>query len=129
MYTEIIICFYCGCFGTQLLGVSVRADVPIAIDFLPCFWRSFKGETLSLDDLQEADCVTYNLTSKIRSCSTPEEFDELVASVLHVRGSTEDGEGPPSTVAASHEGLKFTMTSLDGIEVELCPNAKETVVE
>ena len=113
----------------QLLGVSVRADVPIAIDFLPCFWRSFKGETLSLDDLREADCVTYNLTSKMLSCSTPEEFDELVASVLHVHGSTEDGEGPPSTVAASHEGLKFTMTSLDGIEVELCPNAKETTVE
>ena len=113
----------------QLLGVSVRADVPIAIDFLPCFWKSFKGETLSLEDLREADCVTYNLTSKILACSSPEEFEELVSSVLHVRGSADEGEGPASSVPTAHEGLKFTLTGLDGIEVELCPNGKERRVE
>lgn len=113
----------------QLLGVSVRADVPIAIDFLPCFWKSLKGETLSLDDLHEADCVTYNLTSKMLSCSTAEEFEELIGSVLHGHGSIEEGDGGPSSVAAIREGLKFTLTGLDGIEVELCQNGRERSVE
>ena len=118
--------FYC---FSQLLGVSVRADVPIAIDFLPCFWKSFKGETLSLTDLHEADCVTYNLTSKMLSSASPEEFDELVASVLHGRGPSEEGEVASSSVSTVREGLKFTLTSLDGVEVELCQNGKERVVE
>lgn len=85
---------------------------------------------MSLDDLREADCVTYNLTSKILACSSPEEFEELIASVLHVRGSTtEEGEGTASSIAAPLERLKFTLTGLDGIEVELCPNGKERTVE
>ena len=109
--------------------MSVRADVPFAIDFLPCFWKSFKGETLSLEDLCEADCITYNLTNKMLTCSSPEEFDELIASVLHGRGPSEEGEGTPSSVSTIHEGLKFTLTSLDGIEVELCQNGKERTVE
>ena len=121
---------YCIFFLLQLLGVSVRADVPFAIDFLPCFWKSFKGEPLSLADLHEADCVTYNLTSKMLSCSSPEEFEELIASVLHGRGPSEEGEGgAPSSVATVHEGLKFTLTSLDGIEVELCQNGKQRIVK
>ena len=111
------------------MGVSVRADVPIAIDFLPCFWKSFKGEPLSLADLHEADCVTYNLTAKMLTCSSPEEFEELIASVLHGRGPSEEGEGGPSSVTTNHEGLKFTLTSLDGIEVELYQNGKERIVE
>ena len=46
-----------------------------------------------------------------------------------MRGSSEEGEGPSSSVASSHEGLKFTLTSLDGIEIELCHNGKERSVE
>lgn len=49
----------------QLLGVAIRADVPIALDLLPCFWKSLKGEPLTMSDLKEADCVTYNLTQKM----------------------------------------------------------------
>ena len=52
-------------FFGQLLGVAIRADVPIALELLPCFWKSLKGETLSLEDLQDADCITYNLTQKM----------------------------------------------------------------
>ena len=52
-------------FFGQLVGVAIRADVPIALDLLPCFWKSLKGEALSLDDLREADCITYNLTQKM----------------------------------------------------------------
>ena len=49
----------------QLLGVSIRADVPIALDLLLCFWKSLKGQDLTLDDLKEADHVTYSLTKDI----------------------------------------------------------------
>ena len=52
-------------FFGQLVGVAIRADVPIALDLLPCFWKSLKGEPLSLDDLREADCITYHLTQKL----------------------------------------------------------------
>lgn len=63
------------------------------------------------------------------TCSSPEEFEELIANVLHGRAPSEEGEGTPSSVATIHEGLKFTLTSLDGIEVELCQNGKERTVE
>ena len=56
-------------FFGQLVGVAIRADVPIALDLLPCFWKSLKGEPLSLEDLKEADCITYHLTEKMLSVS------------------------------------------------------------
>lgn len=45
--------------------MSLRADVPVALDLLVCFWKSLKGEPLSLVDLKEADSVTYSLTQEI----------------------------------------------------------------
>ena len=48
-----------------MLGVAIRADVPVALDLLLCFWKSLKGEPFSLDDLKEADHVTYSLTKNI----------------------------------------------------------------
>ena len=56
-------------FFGQLVGVAIRADVPIALDLLPCFWKSLKGEPLLLEDLKEADCITYHLTEKVLSVS------------------------------------------------------------
>ena len=45
--------------------------MPIALDLLPSFWKSLREEQLELRDLQEADCITYNLTQKmldVRMC-------------------------------------------------------------
>ena len=45
--------------------------MPIALDLLPSFWKSLREEHLDLRDLQEADCITYNLTQKmldVRMC-------------------------------------------------------------
>ncbi len=61
-------------FFGQLVGVAIRADVPIALDLLPSFWKSLKGQTLSLADLREADCVTYDLTEKILAVSVIYHF-------------------------------------------------------
>ena len=57
-------------FFGQLVGVAIRADVPIALDLLPCFWKSLKGEPLSLADLRDADCITFHLTEKMLSVRT-----------------------------------------------------------
>ena len=49
----------------QLLGVAIRADVPVALDLLPCFWKSLKDEELTLQDIKDADVITYSLTKNI----------------------------------------------------------------
>ena len=54
-------------FFGQLVGVAIRADVPMTLDLLPCFWKSLKGTPLSLADLRDTDCITYHLTEKMLS--------------------------------------------------------------
>ncbi len=118
-------------FSLQLLGVAIRADMPIALDLLPCFWKSLKGEPLSLSDLKEADCVTYNLTARILECSSAEELEEVVTGLHHGRGVADD-EGEEKRVGMGHahlDGLRFVFTRLDGAEVVICPGGKERRVE
>ncbi len=116
-------------FVSQLLGVAIRADMPVALDLLPCFWKSLKGEPLSLADLQDADCVTYKLTTRILECGSAEELEEVVSGLHHGRGvADEEGEG--GEVGHAHPtGLKFVFTGLDGAEVELCEGGRERHVE
>ena len=45
--------------------MAIRADVPVAIDLLECFWKGLKGEELTVEDLKEVDAVTYSLTQKL----------------------------------------------------------------
>ena len=52
-------------FFGQLLGVIIRADIPVGLDIMPYFWKVLLGKELTLDDLREADIVTYTLTEKI----------------------------------------------------------------
>ena len=115
----------------QLLGVAIRADMPIALDLLPCFWKSLKSEPLSLSDLKEADCVTYNLTQRMLDSGSPEEFEELVSGLHHGKSiGEEEGEEQRGTVVSTHSaGLMFLFTGLDGVEVELCPGGRERTVE
>ena len=111
----------------QLLGVAIRADVPITIDFLPCFWKSLKGEPLSLEDLKEADCVTYNLTCKILSAESESEFQEVVSTLKHFAGAT--GEELELQAQSSHKDLTFVYTTLNGLDMELVDGGRQRVVE
>ncbi len=111
----------------QLLGVSIRADMPIALDLLPCFWKSLKGEILDLSDLREADCITYNLTQKMLEVADCEELDELLCGLLHGRGEEAEGGGG-SGMSPPSSGLKFVFTGLDGRERELCPAGRERTI-
>lgn len=59
----------------QLLGIAIRADVPLPLDLLPSFWKTLVGEPLDPDqDLQEADILTYNYVKKFESVSKKHIF-------------------------------------------------------
>ena len=101
--------------------------MPITIDFLPCFWKSLRGEPLSLADLKEADCVTYNLTCKILAAESASEFQEVVSTLKHFAGGVEDTEySAPST---TQKKLTFVYSTLNGVEVELVEGGREKTVE
>ena len=106
--------------------MAVRADVPITVDFLPCVWKSLKGEPLSLEDLKEADNVTYNLTCKMLSVESEAEFQEMVSTLKHIGGGAGE-EGEFQSQGAESE-LTFVYTSLNGVEVELIPGGREVTV-
>lgn len=83
----------------QLLGIAMRADVPLPLDLLPSFWKTLVGEPLDPDqDLQEADILTYNYVKKFESVS-----EGLVLGVSRAPGSS----GPALREAPSfqEEGL------------------------
>ena len=112
----------------QLLGVAIRADVPITIDFLPCFWKSLRGEALSLLDLKEADVVTYNLSCKILSAKSAQEFQEVVNSLKHI-GSRAGEEKEFPTHNGCEKKLTFVYHTLNGVEEELVEGGREVIVE
>lgn len=55
-------------FFGQLLGIAIRADVPLPLDLLGSFWKGLVGESLDTEqDLQEADVLTYNYVKKFEN--------------------------------------------------------------
>ena len=53
----------------QLLGVILRADIPVPLDLLACVWKALLGQPLSDDDLKEADILTFMYTENILKVS------------------------------------------------------------
>ncbi|KAG9487790.1 hypothetical protein GDO78_007527 [Eleutherodactylus coqui] len=55
-------------FFGQLLGIAIRADVPLPLDLLPCFWKMLVGEPMDPEtDLYEADILTHNYIKKFEN--------------------------------------------------------------
>ena len=79
-----------------LVGISLRADVPLSLDLLPCFWKSLVGACLDESDLLSVDLMTATQLKKIEDM-LEEEFDGFV----------------------EQHGLSFIFRSLDGREVGL----------
>ena len=53
------------CCLPQLLGITIRADIPLGLDLLPVVWKNLVGLDLDpVTDLQEADILTYNYIKK-----------------------------------------------------------------
>ena len=49
-----------------MLGVTIRADIPLGMDMLACVWKNLVGVNLDpVTDLQDADEHTYSYIKKI----------------------------------------------------------------
>lgn len=111
----------------------------MALDLLPCFWKSLKGEPLTISDLQEADFLIYSFTQKllevnpslvcvcvlsahfhIPQAKDEASFGELVCGVNH---SLEEG-----SLQQRHQGLVFTHRTLAGLEEDLCEGGRDRPV-
>ena len=101
----------------------------ITIDFLPCFWKSLKGEDLSLSDLKEADFVTYKLTSEIMEVNSNEQLKEVLNFQGRGGGSETGEEGEGTITTRPSKQLFFMYTTLNGMDVELLPGGKAIEIQ
>ncbi|XP_062445744.1 probable E3 ubiquitin-protein ligase HECTD4 isoform X3 [Rhea pennata] len=110
-------------FFGQLLGIAIRADVPLPLDLLPSFWKTLVGEPLDPDvDLQEADILTYNYVKKIENINDETELEALCAEIASQHLATESPDCPNKPCC------KFTYLTMTGEEVELCPRGRHIPV-
>ncbi|KAM7391556.1 hypothetical protein PAMP_022238 [Pampus punctatissimus] len=110
-------------FFGQLLGIAIRADVPLPLDLLASFWKGLVGESLDPEqDLQEADVLTYNFVKKFENVSDETELETLCAEISSQHHS---GESPDSP---SRPCCTFTYVTMTGEEVELCQGGRSLTV-
>uniref|UniRef100_A0A8C9FMB8 HECT domain E3 ubiquitin protein ligase 4 n=1 Tax=Pavo cristatus TaxID=9049 RepID=A0A8C9FMB8_PAVCR len=110
-------------FFGQLLGIAIRADVPLPLDLLPSFWKTLVGEPLDADvDLQEADILTYNYIKKFENINDETELEALCAEIASQHLATESPDCPNKPCC------KFTYLTMTGEEVELCPRGRHVPV-
>ncbi|XP_053376532.1 probable E3 ubiquitin-protein ligase HECTD4 [Mercenaria mercenaria] len=94
-------------FFGQLLGITIRADIPIGLDLMASFWKSLVGVSVdTVVDIKEADQLTYSYLKKIEMVETEGELLALCADVYP----------------------RFVYPSLSGEEVELVPHGRHIVV-
>ena len=72
----------------QLLGITIRADIPMGLDLSPSFWKSLVGLELDpVTDIKEADPLTYSYMKKIEMVSKYRQSGNVLSvtlfSVLH----------------------------------------------
>ena len=90
-----------------MLGVTIRADIPLGMDLLPLFWKNLVGQDLDpVADLQEADVLTYNYIKRYEMAENDAELQAMC------------GESYP----------RFTYTTLTGETAELIPNGRNVFV-
>ncbi|XP_030623120.1 LOW QUALITY PROTEIN: probable E3 ubiquitin-protein ligase HECTD4 [Chanos chanos] len=110
-------------FFGQLLGIAIRADVPLPLDLLGSFWKGLVGEPLDPEsDLQEADILTYNYIKKFENVKEECEFEALCAEISSQGHVSESPDSP------SRPCCTFTYVTLTGEEVELCPGGRNITV-
>ncbi|XP_013780547.2 probable E3 ubiquitin-protein ligase HECTD4 [Limulus polyphemus] len=88
----------------QLLGITMRADIPLPLDLMSCFWKSLLGLPLDpVTDLQQADCLTYKYLKDLSTASSESELNQILE---------------------EHHKTCFVYTTLGAGEVELCTFGK-----
>ncbi|XP_036454105.1 probable E3 ubiquitin-protein ligase HECTD4 isoform X4 [Colossoma macropomum] len=110
-------------FFGQLLGIAIRADVPLPLDLLGSVWKGLVGEVLDPDaDLQEADLLTYNYIKKFESVTDEAELEALCAEISSQNHSGESPDSPSSPCCT------FTYVTMSGEEVELRQGGRNLTV-
>nr|XP_033812752.1 probable E3 ubiquitin-protein ligase HECTD4 isoform X2 [Geotrypetes seraphini] len=110
-------------FFGQLLGIAIRADVPLPLDLLPSFWKMLVGEPLDPDvDICEADVLTHSHIQKIASVNDEAELEALCAEIASQHLATDSPDSPNKPCC------KFTYLSMTGEEVELCHRGRHIPV-
>ncbi|XP_051557544.1 probable E3 ubiquitin-protein ligase HECTD4 [Myxocyprinus asiaticus] len=110
-------------FFGQLLGIAIRADVPLPLDLLGSFWKGLVGEALDPEsDFQEADLLTYNYIKKFETLADEADLEALCA---EVSSQSHMGESPDSP---SRPCCTFTYVTMTGEEVELCHGGRDITV-
>ncbi|ESO97623.1 hypothetical protein LOTGIDRAFT_228255 [Lottia gigantea] len=88
-------------FFGQILGVTMRADIPLELDIVTSFWKCLTSTMIDpISDIQEADILTYNYIKKIEMVETEGELQALCSDVYP----------------------RFVYSSLLGEDVELIPD-------
>ncbi|XP_025090246.1 probable E3 ubiquitin-protein ligase HECTD4 isoform X2 [Pomacea canaliculata] len=91
----------------QLLGITIRADIPLGLDLLTVAWRTLVGLAPDASsDLYEADPLTYSYMKRIEMVETESELQALCGDVFP----------------------RFVYASLDGRDVELVTGGQHVAV-
>ncbi|MGH0151603.1 UNVERIFIED_CONTAM: hypothetical protein FKN15_020765 [Acipenser sinensis] len=107
----------------QLLGIGIRADLPLPLDLLSSFWRVLVGESLDPEaDLHEADVLTHNYIKRVENVNDETELEALCTEITSLHHSSESPESPNKPCC------KFTYITMTGDEVELCPGGRNIIV-
>jgi E3 ubiquitin-protein ligase HECTD4 len=91
----------------QLLGIALRAAIPLPLDLMPSFWRSLVGQPLTAWGPEAAamDPITANYLTAVEAVASEEAFEAFL----------EENNRP-----------KLTYASLGGAYVELVPGGLAT---
>ncbi|XP_026795565.1 probable E3 ubiquitin-protein ligase HECTD4 isoform X2 [Pangasianodon hypophthalmus] len=110
-------------FFGQLLGIAIRADVPLPLDLQGSFWKGLVGDIPDPEtDLQEADFLTYNYAKKFDNVTDKAELEALC---IEISSQSHSGESPDSP---SRPCCTFTYVTMTGEEVELCQGGHNLAV-
>ncbi|MBN3276384.1 HECD4 ligase, partial [Polyodon spathula] len=107
----------------QLLGIGIRADLPLPLDLLSSFWKVLVGESLDPEaDLYEADVLTHNYIKRVENVNDETELEAVCTEITSQHHSSESPESPNKPCC------KFTYITMTGDEVELCPGGRNIIV-
>ncbi|XP_033101041.1 probable E3 ubiquitin-protein ligase HECTD4 [Anneissia japonica] len=101
----------------QFLGIALRADIPLDLDLMPCFWKGLVGIDMDIDaDLKEVDIVTYKYLQDLEKVTNEKDFLSLLAKYSVNENQEVECDEDEEESQYTH---KFTHTTLTGVEVEL----------
>ena len=107
-------------FVGKWMGVALRCDYPLALEFASPVWKYLVGQKPNLEDLKNFDVMCFNIIKAVRNIENNENKENLEVVVF-------------SCIFAyfwQKELLSenFTIFTCDGREVELKPNGKNIPV-